>query len=88
MSVTIEVFAAPGCSACAQARTMLKAVAEEFDQVRWREVDILREVDYAVALGILSTPAIAIDGALVFASLPNARKLRAELARRCGSAPR
>lgn len=88
MAVRIEIFAAPGCNACAQARTLLKAVAEEFDEVSWREVDVVQEVDYAVALGILATPAIAIDGELVFASLPNARKLRAELARRCARDPR
>lgn len=88
MAVKIEVFAAPGCSACAQARAQLKAVAAEFDGVSWREVDLLQEIDYAVALGVLVTPAIAIDGELVFASLPNARKLRAELARRCERARR
>lgn len=88
MAVKIEVFAAPGCRACAQARALLKTVAAEFDGVSWREVDVVQEVDYAVALGILATPAIAIDGELVFASLPNARKLRAELARRCGRDPR
>lgn len=88
MAVKIEIFAAPGCTACAQARTLLKTVADEFSAVSWREVDVLQEVDYAVTLGIVSTPAIAIDGELVFASLPNARKLRAELARRCGHARR
>jgi len=88
MAVRVEVFAAPGCAACARARALLKAVAAEFDEVSWREVDVVQEVDYAVALGVLATPAIAIDGKLVFAALPNARKLRAELARRCGSDPR
>lgn len=87
MPVRIEVFAAPGCSACAQARAMLKAVAGEFGEASWREVDVLAEIDYAVALGVVNTPAIAIDGELVFAALPNARRLRAELARRCGRGP-
>jgi glutaredoxin len=79
--VKVEVFSSPGCAKCAQAKTMLKTVAEEFgrDKIAWREVNILEEMDYAVDLGVMSSPAIAIDGQLVFASLPSAAKLRAEL---------
>jgi protein-disulfide isomerase len=39
-----------------------------------------------VALGVLSTPAIAIDGELVFGSLPPPAKLRAELTARLSAA--
>jgi len=36
--IKIEVFSSPGCGKCGQARTMLKAVAEELgaDKVQWR----------------------------------------------------
>jgi glutaredoxin len=80
----VEVFSSPGCGKCAQAKTVLKAVAEALgpDKVAWREVNILEEMDYAVDLGVMSSPAIAIDGELVFTSLPSADRLRAELARR------
>jgi protein-disulfide isomerase len=80
----VEVFFSPGCGKCAQAKTVLKAVSEALgpDKVTWREVNILEEMDYAVDMGILSTPAIAIDGELVFTSLPSADRLRVELARR------
>lgn len=82
--VKVEVFSSPGCGKCAQAKAVLKAVAEELGQekIAWREVNILQEMDYAVDLGVMSSPAIAIDGKLVFASLPSARKLRAELSGR------
>ncbi|MDP2031295.1 MAG: thioredoxin family protein [Thiobacillus sp.] len=78
----VEVFSSPGCGKCVQAKTVLKAVAEALgpDKVTWREVNILEEMDYAVDLGILSTPAIAIAGELVFTSLPSADRLRVELA--------
>ena len=36
-------------------------------------------MDYAVELGVMSSPAIAIDGKLIFSSLPSAAKLRAAL---------
>ncbi|MDA8255381.1 MAG: thioredoxin family protein [Betaproteobacteria bacterium] len=80
----VEVFSSPGCGKCGQAKMLLKAVAEELgaDKVAWREVNILEEMDYAVELGVMASPAIAIDGELVFASLPGAAKLRAELDRR------
>jgi len=82
--VKVEVFSSPGCGKCAQAKEVLKAVVKDLgqDKIAWREVDILEEMDYAVDLGVMSSPAIAIDGKLVFSSLPSAGKLRAELSRR------
>lgn len=82
--IRVEVFSSPGCGKCGQAKTLLKAVAEELgaDKVQWRDVNILEEMDYAVELGVMVSPSIAIDGELVFSSLPSAAKLRAELERR------
>lgn len=82
----LEVFSSPGCGKCAQARALLKTVADALgaDTVTWRDVDILEEMDYAVELGVMASPAIAIDGELVFSSLPSAHSLRAELVRRIG----
>ncbi len=78
MTVTIEVFSAPACGKCAQAKARLRAVAEAFgaERVQWREVDVLDDLERAVALGVLSTPAIAIDGELVFTGTPSEQALR------------
>lgn len=78
MTIKIEVFSSPGCGKCAHAKAALKQAAAEFgpQHIEWREVNVLEEMDHAVALGVLSTPAIAIDGKLVFTSLPSAKKLR------------
>jgi thioredoxin 1 len=80
----VEVFSSPGCGKCTQAKNMLKAIVEEMGQGRitWRDVNILEEMDYAVELGVMSSPAIAIDGRLAFSSLPSPDKLRAELSKR------
>ena len=77
----IEVFSSPGCSKCRHAKDVLKNLADELggEKIQWREVNILDEMDYAVELGVLSTPSIAINNELVFASLPSAKKLRVEL---------
>lgn len=82
--VKVEVFSSPGCGKCAQAKNMLKAIVEEIGQGRitWCEVNILEEMDYAVELGVMSSPAIAIDGKLAFSSLPSPDKLRTELGKR------
>jgi len=84
MIITIEVFSSPGCGKCGHAKQVLRKLVEEFgaDQFNWREVNILDEMDHAVEIGVLSTPSIAIDGKLVFTSLPTTKKLRAELERR------
>ena len=80
----VETFSAPGCGKCAQTREVLKAAVDELgsSQVSWRDVNVVDEIDYAVELGVLSTPAIAIDGELVFPSLPSSERLRTELVKR------
>lgn len=85
-NIKVEVFSSPGCSKCSHAKTILEKLVNELggNKIQWREVNILDELDYAVELGVLSTPAIAIDNELVFASLPSAKKLQAELTKRLG----
>lgn len=84
MSIKVEVFSSPGCGKCGQAKDVLRKLAEEIGGglIEWREVNVLEELDYAVNLGVLSTPAIVIDGELTFTGLPSVRKLRSELDRR------
>lgn len=84
MSIVVEIFSSPGCSKCGQAKEVLRKLAEEIGggRIEWREVNVLDELDYAVSLGVLSTPAIAIDGELIFTGLPSMRRLHKELGRR------
>lgn len=84
MTIKVEVFSAPGCSKCAQAKEALKSVVEDLgqDKVAWRDVDIIEEMDYATEVGLMSSGGIAIDGKLVFPRMPSAEKLREELIRR------
>lgn len=87
MTIKIEVFASPGCSKCGHAKDVLRKLIKELgsDKIQWCEVNVLDEIDHAVELGVLSTPSIAIDGELIYTSLPSASKLRAELERRLNS---
>lgn len=82
MSVKIELIAAPGCGKCAAAQQQLRAIASAVlgeNQVVWREVNVLKELDYAVSLGVLSMPAIAVNGKLKFSALPSPEQFRTML---------
>lgn len=82
MKVTIEVIAAPGCRKCAGVQDELRALASSVlgeDNLVWREVNVLEELDYAVALGVLTMPAIAVNGELRFPSLPPPEQFTAVL---------
>lgn len=73
----VELFSSPGCGQCADAGAALRGVAEQaVPALEWREVNVLDELDHAVRLGVLTLPAIAIDGELVFTSLPGPAQLR------------
>lgn len=72
----LELFYAPGCEKCAANREKLKQAAHDLDaNLEWRELNVLENMDYAVELGVLALPALAIDGRLAFPSLPNVKQL-------------
>lgn len=71
----VEFFFAGGCSKCAEARDALRQAAQRTAQVEWSEVDIGKNSDRAVDVGVVSTPAVAIDGDLVFKTTPSAAEL-------------
>ena len=77
-AIQVEVFSSPGCNRCGQVFEVLRAITRDLgaERIAWREVNVLEELDYAVELGVLSMPAIAIDGELIFKSHPSAGKLR------------
>lgn len=79
----IDVFFTTGCSVCAAAHAELRAAAQEWvKDLEWRELNVLDELDYAVELGVLTLPSIAVDGELVFTSMPTAAQLREALRKR------
>ena len=82
--IQVEVFSSPGCNRCGEVFELLQTITRDFGDggIEWREVNVLEELDYAVELGVLSMPAIAIDGELVFSSHPSARNLRKVLEER------
>ena len=79
----VELFHTPGCPACDGARAELRAAAKEaVKELEWQEVNVVDNLDHAVELGVLTLPAIVIDGELVFTSLPTAAQLHEALTAR------
>jgi predicted DsbA family dithiol-disulfide isomerase len=78
MAVKVELFTSDFCPRCAHAKTALKQAIAELGPERFElsMLDVVPEIDRAVALGILATPALAIDGKLVCSGSPTARKLK------------
>lgn len=79
----VELFHTTGCKSCADSREALRSVAEQaVPGIVWRDVDVTKELDYAVEVGVLGLPALAVDGELAFSSMPTPAQLVAELQRR------
>jgi glutaredoxin len=76
----VEIFHTPGCPACVAAHAELRTAAQEAVQdLEWREVNVVDNLDHAVDLGVLTLPSIVIDGELVFTSMPTVIQLREAL---------
>jgi thioredoxin 1 len=84
MAVHLELFYSPYCSRCRKARKQVRQLAAAWpaEHLQFRELDVLQELDRAVALGVLQTPALAIDGQLVAGPVPSSRALESLLRQR------
>jgi len=71
-AVAVDLFWASSCTRCQQAKLEISNVISQLENKRlcYREIDVLEEIDYAVDIGVLKTPSIAINGKLIFSSLP------------------
>jgi len=81
-SLIIEIFTAPSCSRCDKAFQLAKRVltelSEEYpennflknDAIELRKLSVVEELDYAVELGVRTTPSIALNGKLLFIAMP------------------
>lgn len=81
----VEVLHSGSCARCLREMTGLRTAAQAVDPgVDWREVDIVQAIDYAVELGVLKPPAVAIDGELAFPALPSPEALASAMRARMG----
>ena len=83
-SVRVELFFAAGCDRCTEARRALREVAQSTLHAEWKEIDIAKNPDRAADVGAVSTPAVAINGELVFKTMPTPAQLRSAIRMRAG----
>jgi thioredoxin 1 len=75
--VYVEEFMSPGCVGCPAVQEMLKELSTEFKgKLIVEEVDITVDTARATQYGIMSVPAIAINGILKFVGVPGKEELK------------
>ncbi len=75
--VFIEDFSSPGCVDCPAVKALLEHLSGELDcELIVEEVDITVDPTRAAGYGIMSVPAIAINGILKFIGLPEKEELK------------
>ena len=83
--VKIDLYTSNACSRCVDAKQRVRAAVDTLsstgEQFELHFIDVVEHIDRAVALGILATPAIVIEGELIFSTLPTDKKLQTELAK-------
>ncbi len=80
----LKVFTLPTCSSCSVAKAIASEVAQEF-ALPCKEVDLATQegLDEGLALAVLSTPSIALDGeVIVRGRLISKEKLEEEVRKR------
>ena len=80
LEVYVEDFMSPGCVGCPAVKEMLKDLSEELNgEITVEEVDITVDTTRAAQYGIMSVPAIAINGELKFMGVPEKEELKKAL---------
>ncbi len=75
--VYIEMLTSPGCANCPAVKKMLKELAGELKgDITVEEVDITVEPTRAAQYGVMSVPAVAINGILKFVGVPKREELK------------
>jgi len=77
MKVHLELFTANICSSCADAKNLLSRAIEDIadDRLTLDYLDVVENLDHAVKSGVLATPALVLNGKLVFCPLPKRGKI-------------
>lgn len=75
--VYVEEFMSPGCVGCPAVKEMLKELSGEFgDKLTVEEVDITVDTTRAAQYGIMSVPAVVVNGILKFIGVPGKEELK------------
>lgn len=75
--VYVEEFTSPGCAGCPAVKEMIKELSIELEgKLIVEEVDITVDTARAAQYGIMSVPAVAVNGILKFMGVPSKEDLK------------
>lgn len=76
--ILIELFSSSFCQRCINIKKHIESIIIELGKNRfdYQEIDVVEEIDYAVSMKVKSTPSIAINGKLIFSSVPTLNDLK------------
>jgi len=73
----VEMFTSPGCANCPAVKKMLKELTSELKgDITVEEVDITTDPTRAAQYGVMSVPAVVINGILKFIGVPSREDLK------------
>lgn len=75
----VQVLSTPGCAGCARAKELVAEVLAALPGLDWQEIDLTEHPEVAARYGVMSVPAVVIDGRLEFTSVPKRDELRRRL---------
>jgi len=77
--VEIEILTSPHCGPCESTKKRISAVVEklrdEVSDITVKLTDVMDNPEAVIRYGILSTPAVALNGKLSFVGVPNEEEL-------------
>lgn len=79
VGLRLELLTSPDCKPCEVLQKLLdQVIAEhrgELGKVEIKLIDVLSEPELVIRYGVLSTPALAINGSLCFVGVPKKSEL-------------
>jgi len=81
--IKVEILVSPSCVYCDSMKRRVYKVVEDLKaqkiDVNVKEIDVLKQPEIMLKYEISSTPALAVDGKLVFIGVPKEDELRRKL---------
>lgn len=76
MQHLMELFTHPGFFSREGGLKLIEAVLEDFSNISFKEVDMVREEERALSLGVRISPTLMLDRKIIAVGIPAEKKLR------------
>ena len=75
----VQLLTSSACLRCDEAKRIIVEVLRDFPLIDWEEISLDERPDLVTEHRLISQPAVLIDGALAFKSVPTKQALRRTL---------